>query len=137
MIDRMTRDGQEAPHRPARTVGQCPFGMKKFLFTERAVVHAVQDLASARCCLYYPDPLGWRNRPGPSFRGPRRRERSQRRLVHGDELAWVELLLAAGGEEVVPRPAEVLVVTHLAEVDQLLRHVAGLFGEFAGGAARE
>jgi hypothetical protein len=62
-------------------------------------------------------------------------------LAHSDELAWVELLflpsLAAGGEEVVPRPAEVPVVTHLAKIEQLLRQVAGLFGELARGAARE
>ena len=45
--------------------------------------------------------------------------------------------LAASGKEVTPRPAEVPVVTHLAEVDQLLRHVAGLFGALAGRAARE
>jgi vancomycin aglycone glucosyltransferase len=41
---------------------------------------------------------------------------------------WVELLLP---------PPLAAVVTHLAEVDQLLGHVAGLFGELAGGAARE
>src|ERR1700734_522948 len=66
---------------------------------------------------------------------------AQGHLAHGDELALVELLLlpplAPGSEEVVPSPAEVPVVTHLAEVDQLLRHVAGLFSELAGGAARE
>ncbi len=44
----MTRYGQEAPHRPARTVGPVPVRDEEVLFAERAVVDAVQDLVSAR-----------------------------------------------------------------------------------------
>jgi hypothetical protein len=48
MIDRMTGDGQKAPHRPARTVGPVPVRDKEVLFAERSVVHAVPDLVNAR-----------------------------------------------------------------------------------------
>ena len=70
MIDRMTRDGQDAPHRPARTVGPCSFGMKKFFFAERAVVQAVQDLVSARgiqpACSTYSRKIRWSKPPRSS-----------------------------------------------------------------------
>jgi len=40
------------PHPPAHArlgpYGQCPFVIEKFLYPERAVVHAVQDLVGAR-----------------------------------------------------------------------------------------
>lgn len=45
---RMTRGGQEAPHRRTRTVTPVPVRDKEVLFAERAVVQAVQDWVSAR-----------------------------------------------------------------------------------------